>query len=112
MSDSVQEFLMLYIKGIIDDEVLNNALKTFNNAPQVPQLQKKTVTDKVKENVAEKKKMRKQRKAEIAANRKNVLNELNEKFEAASGSPFQLVDKTKCGYLRAYEISAKRYKDP
>ena len=56
--------------------------------------------------------MRKQRKAEIAANRKNVLKELNEKFEAASGSPFQLVDKIKCGYLRAHEISAKCYKDP
>ena len=55
--------------------------------------------------------MRKQRKAEIAANRKNVLNELNEKFEAARESPFQLVDKTKCGYLRAHEIPVKRYKD-
>ena len=56
MSDSVQELLMLYIKGIIDDEALNNALKTFNNAPQVPQPQKKNVTDKVRENVAEKRK--------------------------------------------------------
>ena len=47
--------------------------------------------------------MRKQRKAEIAANRKN---------EAARESPFQLVDKTKCDYIRADEISVKRYKDP
>ena len=53
--------------------------------------------------VAEKRKRRKQRKAEIAANKKN---------EAPSESPFQLVDKTKCGYLRAHEISVKRYKDP
>ena len=34
------------------------------------------------------------------------------KNEASRESPFQLVDKTKCGYLRAHEISVERYKDP
>ena len=64
---------------------------------------KKTLTDKVREKRRRKKKMRKQRKAEIAANRK---------YEAPRESPFQLVDKTKCSYLRAHEISVMRYKDP
>ena len=36
----------------------------------------------------------------------------NQKNEAPRESLFQLVDKTKCGYLRAHEISVKRYKDP
>ena len=103
MSDSVQELLKLYKNGIINCEALNNALKTFNNAPQVSQPQEKTLTAKVREKHCRKKKERKQRKAEIAANRKN---------EAARESPFQLVDKTKCGYFRAHEISVKRYKDP
>ena len=43
--------------------------------------------------------------------RKNVINELKENFEARESS-FQLLDKTKCGYLRAHAISVKRYKDP
>ena len=112
MSDSVQELLMLYKKGIIDVEALNYALKTFNNAPQVPQPQKKTLTDKEEENVAEKKENEKTKKGGNCCESKNVLNELNETFEAARESPFQLVDKTKCGYLRAHEMSVKRYKDP
>ena len=63
---------------------------------------KKTLTDKARERRRRKKKRRKQRKAEIA----------NQKNEAPRETPFQLVDKTKCGYLRAHEISVKRYKDP
>ena len=102
MSDSVQELLKLYKNGIIDREALNTALKALNNAPPQQEPQKKTLADKVREKRRRKKKARKQRKAEIAANRKN---------EAARESPFQLVDKTKCSYLRAHEISVKRYKD-
>ena len=64
---------------------------------------KKTLTDRVREKRRRKKKRRQQSKAEIAANRKNG---------AARESPFQLVDKTKCGYLRAHENSVTRYKDP
>ena len=47
----------------------------------------------------------------MAEKRKKIINELKEKFKARE-SPFQLVDKTKCGYLRAHEISLKHYKDP
>ena len=93
---------------------MNNALKALNNAPQASQAQEKpkekTLIDKVREKRRRKKKLRKQRKA-IAEKQKNVINELKEKFKARE-SPFQLVDKTKCGYLRAHEISVKRYKDP
>ena len=103
MSDSVQDFRKLYKNGIIDGEALNTALKALNNAPSPQEPKKKTLTDKVREKRRRKKKARKQRKAEIAANRKN---------EAVRESPFQLVDKTKCGHLRAHEISVKRYKDP
>ena len=49
MSDSVQELLMLYKNGIIDGEALNNAFKTFNNAPQGPQPQEENLADKVRE---------------------------------------------------------------
>ena len=73
-----------------------------------------TLIDKVREKRRRKKKARKQRKAAekaaIAEKRKNVINELKETFEARE-SPFQLVDKTKCSYLRAHEISIRRYKD-
>ena len=71
---------------------------------------KKTLIDKMREKRRRKKKLRKQRKA-IAEKQKNVINELKETFKAQE-SPFRLVDKTKCGYLRAHEISVKRYKDP
>ena len=89
---------------------MNNALKALNNAPQASQAQGKTLIDKVREKRRRKKKSRKQRKA-IAEKQKNVINELKEKIKAIE-SPFQLVDKTTCGYLRAHEISVKRYKDP
>ena len=81
--------------------MLNTALKALN-APPPQEPQKKTLTDTARERRRRKKKRRKQRKAEIA----------NQKNEAPRESPFQLVDKTKCGYLRAHEISVKRYKDP
>lgn len=110
MSDHVQELLTLYKNGIIDGDALNNALKALNNVPQGSQPQEKTIIDKVREKRRRKKKARKQRKA-IAESQKNVINELKEKFKARE-SPFQLVDITKCGYLRAHEISVKRYKDP
>ena len=106
MSEHVKKLLTLYDNGIIDGDALNNALK----APQASQAQEKTLIDKVREKRRRKKKLRKQRKA-IAEKQKNVINELKEKFKAFE-SPFQLVDKTKCGYLRAHEISVKRYKDP
>ena len=106
MSEHVKKLLMLYENGIIDADALNNALK----APQASQAQEKTLIDKVREKRRRKKKLRKQRKA-IAEKQKTVINELKEKFKAQE-SPFQLVDKTKCGYLRAHEISVKRYKDP
>ena len=80
---------------------MNTALKALN-APPPQEPQKTTLTDKARERRRRKKKRRKQRKAEIA----------NQKNEAPRESPFQLVDKTKCGYLRANEISVKRYKDP
>ena len=82
--------------------MLNTALKALN-APPPQEPQKKTLTDTARERRRRKKKRRKQRKAEIAANQKN---------EAPRESPFQLVDKTKCGYLRAHAISVKRFKDP
>ena len=102
MSEHVKKLLTLYENGIIDGDALNTALKALN-APPPQEPQKKTLTDKARERRRRKKKRRKQRKTEIAANQKN---------EAPSESPFQLVDKTKCGYLRAHEISVKRYKDP
>ena len=102
MSEHVTKLLTLYENGIIDGDALNTALKALN-APPPQEPQKKTLTDKARERRRRKKKRRKQRKAEIAANQKN---------EAPRESPFQLVDKTKCGYLRAHEISVKRYKDP
>ena len=112
MSDSVQEHLMLYINGIIDSDAFNTALKALNDAPpQEPQPLENTLTYKVREKRRRKKKARKQRKAAIAKKRKSVINELKEKFKAGE-SPFQLVDKTKCGYLSAHEVSVKRYKDP
>ena len=106
MSEHVIKLLTLYENGIIDGDALNNALK----APQASQAQEKTLIDKVREKRRRKKKLRKQRKA-IAEKQKNVINELKEKFKAQE-SPFQLVDKTKCSYLRAHDISVKRYKDP
>ena len=102
MSEYVKKLLTLYENGIIDGEVLNTALKALN-APPPQKPQKKTLTDTARERRRRKKKRRKQRKAEIAANQKN---------EASRESPFQLVDKTKCGHLRAHEISVMRYKDP
>ena len=96
MSEHVKKLLTLYENGIIDGDALNTALKALN-APPPQEPQKKTLTDKARERRRRKKKRRKQRKAEI---------------EAPRESPFQLVDKTKCGYLRAHEISVKRYKDP
>ena len=110
MSEHVQKLLTLYDNGIIDGDALNNALKALNNAPQASQAQEKTLIDKVREKRRRKKKLRKQRKA-IAEKQKNVINELKEKIKVIE-SPFRLVDKTKCGYLRAHEISVKRYKDP
>ena len=101
MSEHVKKLLTLYENGIIDGDALNTALKALN-APPPKEPQKKTLTDKARERRRRKKKRRKQRKAEIA----------NQKNEAPRESPFQLVDKTKCGYLRAHEISVKRYKDP
>ena len=101
MLEHVKKLLTLYESGIIDGEALNTALKALNESPpQEPQ--KKTLTDKARERRRRKKKRRKQRKAEIA----------NQKNEAPREFPFQLVDKTKCGYLKAHEISVKRYKDP
>ena len=99
MSEHVQKLLTLYENGIIDGDALYTELKALHAPPP----QKKTLTDKARERRRRKKKRRKQRRAEIAANQKN---------EASRESPFQLVDKTKCGYLRAHEISVKRYKDP
>ena len=114
MSEYVQKLLTLYDNGIIDGDALNNALKALNNAPQASQAQEKTqektLIDKVREKRRRKKKLRKQRKA-IAEKQKNVINEIKEKFKAIE-SPFQLVDKNKCSYLRAHEISVKRNKDP
>ena len=103
MSDCVQELLKLYKNGIIDGEAFNTAFKALNNAPPPQEPQKKTLTDKLREKRCRKKKRGQQRKAKIAANRKN---------EAAGESPFQFVDKIKSGYPRAHEISVKRYKDP
>ena len=102
---------MLYDNGIIDGDALNNALKALNNAPQAQEKpQEKTLIDKVREKRRRKKKLRKQRKA-IAEKEKNVINELKEKFKAIE-SPFRLVDKTRCSYLRSHEISVTLYKDP
>ena len=101
MSEHVKKLLTLYENGIIDGDALNTVLKALN-APPPQEPQKKTLTDKARERRRRKKKRRRQRKAEIA----------NQKNEAPRESPFQLVDKTKCGYLRAHEISVKRYKDP
>ena len=80
---------------------MNTALKALK-APPPQKLLKKTLKDKAREKHGRKKKRRKQRNAEIA----------NQKNEASRESPFQLVDKTKCGYLRAHVISVKRYNDP
>ena len=76
---------------------------------------RKTLIEKVREKRRRKKKARKQRKATekaaIAVKQKNVMNELKKNIKARESS-FQLVDKAKCGYLRAHEISIKHYKDP
>ena len=101
MSEHVKKRLTLYENRIIDGDALNTALKALN-APPPQEPQKKSLTDKARERRRRKKKRRKQRKAEIA----------NQKNEAPRESQFQLVDKTKCGYLRGHEISVKRYKDP
>ena len=116
MSEHVQKLLTLYDNGIIYVDALKNALKALNNAPQASQAQEKpqakTLIDKVREKRRRKKKLTNQRKA-IAEKQKNVINELTEKFKAIE-SPFrlQIVDKTKCGYLRSHEISVTLYKDP
>ena len=102
MSEHVKKLLTLYETGIIDGDALNTALKALNAPPPQEPQKKKTLTDKARERRRRKKKRRKQKKAEIA----------NPRNEAPKESPFQLVDKTKCGYLRAHEISVKRYKDP
>ena len=73
MSDSIQELLKLYKNEIIDGEALNNAIKTLNNAPQVPQPQEKALTDKVREKRPRKKKMRKPKKGGNCCGSKKCL---------------------------------------
>ncbi|MCU7801539.1 MAG: hypothetical protein KZQ70_15750, partial [gamma proteobacterium symbiont of Lucinoma myriamae] len=141
MSETVQKLLKLYENGVIDDNALNKALNALQppsapkeqtasapkeqttskeqaaleklHARRVRKRQRRKQRDKDEEKVNSQVRVKRQRKKQRKKQHANVMNELKQVFKARESEPeLKLVDKTKCGYLRAHEISARRYKDP
>ena len=99
MSDA-DYLLNLHKEGRIDDSALNKALNELQSTT-------KTVGS-VQPSALEKQQRQKYKQLQKA-----VIDELKQVLsQRKSVSELNLVDKPKCGYFKAYEISADKYKDP
>ena len=94
MSEQIAYLINLHKEGKISDSALDKAL----NAIQEPS-----------------KKQRKRQASKYKDDYDKVINEFKQRHSKELVSEKQelnLVDKPKCGYFKAYEISADKYKDP
>ncbi len=94
------KLLALHEKGVIDDNALNKALNALKEPTSVGTI---ATLDNLRKRRRNKKQRKRQQKKYAA-----VLTELKQQFDDTP----TLVDKTLCGYLKAYKIPVGRYKDP
>ena len=121
MSEQIAYLINLHKEGKISDSALDKAL----NAIQKPSKTKIQPEPKIQDgkptalaNLHMRRCNKKQRKRQTSKYKDDydkVINELKQRHSKELVSEKQelnLVDKTKCGYFKSYEISADKYKDP
>ena len=129
MSEYLKYLINLHKEGRIDDTALNKSLKPLNEPTakdvtpvtkeEIPVTKDQTAVTK-EQKALEKvrtrrrnKKIRRKQCHKYKENYKGVINELKQLHEKETfDQQLKLVDKPKCGYFKAYEISATKYKDP
>ena len=110
MSDEVKYLLKLHKEGRISDSALDKALNEIETQPGTPDPKQNTAYENMLKRRRDKKKRKRQTDI-IKKNHEHVMKELTHVVKNKT-TELKLVDKPKCGYFKAYEISVKDYKDP